>query len=294
MVKIHVNPVLGLKKQAYVVFSFPIKGLNHVFLEHLQSGHVVSPVDKNGAELSILVFSLFKYLEFKLGGSPLEAMRTKLCEAHLSYQDGEVIMRVVAEPSFTAVRKVLSVVEKNLSPEKLGPIYKKYSAQVGKHSDALMHGAMNEVQKALAQLSIYITGAIKVPEGKDLDFSVEKFKVLAGAESPSEFKQADEKMIKVADGPAMVLLAQDLLHTVSVESEIHGSNLLVMTKMPKIDGDRIDRFVDQKVVKLGEKLRDVLLLVAAQMGKFSAPELEKLAKQPLGAAAIKAALKKTF
>jgi hypothetical protein len=53
-------------------------------------------------------------------------------------------------------------------------------------------------------------------------------------------------------------------------------NVLYSRQNPKIDKDRITRFVDQKLLKLGNKLSNVLLFLGASSNFMTASELNKI------------------
>jgi len=304
MVKVHFNPILGTKKQAYVVLSFPCKGINSVVLEHMKYNQFMTPTDPQGVELTVMLLSLYQFLEFKLNGSIAQALKTKLCETSLCYQDGEAIITITCEPSYSAIRKILSMCVKNLDPSKLGRLYKERLTVLKepKFSALEMVGAEAEIASGISKnLEIYITGMYKLPEGgqkilEDLSAEIASSAViLKDGKKPSEFKGSHPDKLK-ADSAFSAFLAHQYLHTKMVETELVDGGLLCKAgckAVDKADVGSIERFATS-IAKLGDKAKMVLILLAVQTGAFSSSSLKKLEGAALTEASLKASLKKTF
>jgi hypothetical protein len=236
----------------------------------------------------VLLFSLAKLLDYKLGGNALDTQRGKFTSLKCDTQRGQAIMVFTTEPTFSAVRKVLAVVAKNFMPAKLMPLYKKYATMLGtKVSPGEFAWCVDEMVKGVKSLSAFVTGTIRVPESADLEKIVKSI-----APEKSDMKS---EAPKAAAEPAMAwdeikctnsldaFLLQQFLASLQIESRVREGNVVPITGSQKwetirgkIDAERVKRFVELKLVKLGAKLPDVLRLMCALTGYFSATDLEKL------------------
>lgn len=311
MVKFVIDPIAGVKKQSYLIVSFPHKGVNHGWTHRLV-GQQLNKHDSEipGIEYTIAMVCLFKLIEFKLAGTALDAMRSKFAEAHLDYQNGEVIMSFATDPSFSALRKVVTIVSKQLcAVSKLSGPYKKYmTALQQKFDEAKMNGAFASLASGIKKdLECYATGIFRVPDGSEkllgeiMESGVKEVSVPSGGKAPNpaeEHPWAHAVQLKKGnDGAVDLLIAHQLLHSMQIETNRIDNQLVCHSGCGpmhnKVDKDRIERFVSQKLAKLGPKLPMVLKLLGAQSGFVSASDLAKIPSS-LSDATLSASLKKTF
>jgi hypothetical protein len=289
-------PTLSIKpapisKRSVIVMSWPYKA-SWDLLNSLNSGCYLSGQDSHPqATSTILLFCLSKLFEYKLGATALDSLRGKFADVECNVQKGTAILTLKTEPTFSAVRKVVTVVSKNFTPEKLMPLFKKYAQLLGVKPEAAHFAhAVGEMAKGAKTLQCFVTGKVTVPDGgeKVLKGALDLIKpaVPSGGKAPQELK-SDATPVTwdefVIPGRLDAFLVQQLLSTMQVESHVRDGNLIPITGSSKwdtvkgkVDKDRIERFVEQKLVKLGPKLPDVLRFLCASSGYFSAGELEKL------------------
>lgn len=301
-----VKPAL-ISKKAVIVVSWPYKA-NWDLLNSLNNGCYLSGQDDHPmGPQTVLLYSLYKFLEYKLGASALDATRGKFTSLKVDTQRGHAILTFVTEPTFSAVRKVLSVMSKNFTPAKLMPIYRKYAQLLGiKIESGHFAFCVDEMIKGVKSIDAFCTGTIRVPEGK---LPVLSAFVTAIKPEPAEGKAvappSESKPLKTWDeikcnNMLQAFLVQQLLQTMQIESHVRDGNLIPITGSSKwdtvknkIDADRIKRFVELKLIKLGDKLPDVIRLMCAMTGYFTTTELEKLPAS-YNIAGITAMLKKHF
>lgn len=279
----------AVSKRAVIVMSFPYRA-SWDLLNSLNSGcYLTGRDDHPQASATVLLFSMAKLLEYKLGATALDAVRGKFATVAADVQKGSAIFTFSTEPTFSAVRKVVTVVSKNLEPAKLMPLYKKYMQLVAVKPEA-EHFAhcVSEMVKGLKTLQCFVTGTLRVPDGGEavLKAALDLVKpdTLPGGKAPQEGKSElatwDEVVIPVR---LDAFLVQQLLKTMHIESHIRDGALIPITGSTrwdtvkaKVDKDRIERFVEQKLTKLADRLPDVLRLMCASAGYFTVADLEKL------------------
>lgn len=284
-----VEPAL-ISKKAILVMSWPYKA-NWDLLNSLNNGCYLSGQDEYPlGPQTVLLFSLYKLLEYKLGATALDASRGKFTSVKIDTQKGNAILTFTTEPTFSAVRKVLGIACKNFTPAKLMPLYKKYAQLLGiKPEPAHFVYSVEQMVVGAKTLQTFITGTVKVPEGK-----LSSLKELTGlikpdkADGKSEPPKSESKTVftwdEIVCGPRLeTFLVQQLLQTMQIESHVRDGNLIPITGSSKwdtvknkFDTDRIKRFVDLKLLKLGPKLPDVMRFMCAGSGYFTAADLEKL------------------
>lgn len=301
-----IKPAL-ISKKAILNLSWPYKA-NWDLLNSLNNGCYLSGENEHDmAPQTILLFSLTKLLEYKLSGSALDSSRGKFTNLKVDCQHNSAIITLTTEPTFSAVRKVLSIVSKNFAPAKLTVIYKKYSQLLGiKISPGEFVYCVDEMLKGIKNLSVFCTGTIKIPDGKisSLKDIVDTIKP-ESADGKAETPKSVTTVLKTWDelkctSSLDAFLVQQLLNTMQIESHIRDGALIPITGSTKwdtvkskVDTSRIDRFVEQKLIKLGDKLPDVMRLLCAQTGYFTSSELDKLPSS-YTASSIKIILKKYF
>ena len=297
-----------LSKKSVIVMSWPFK-VSWDLLNSLNSGCYLSGQDSHPqAHATIVLFCLKQLFSYKLGATALDAVRGKFAQVDVDTQKGTSIITLTTEPTFSAVRKVVTVVAKNFAPAKLMPLYKKYAQLLGVKPDAAHFAhAVTELAKGAKTLQCFVTGTVRVPDGgeKTLKAALDLIKPesLPGGKAPQELKSDATPVVWdefVIPARLDAFLVQQLLKSMQIESHVRDGNLIPITGSSKwdtvkgkVDKDRIERFVEQKLVKLGPKLPDAIRLMCACSGYFTAPELEKLPSK-YDKAALVALLKKHF
>lgn len=297
-----------LKKQAIIVMSWPYKA-NWDLLNSLKNGCYINceSAAHPAAEATVLLFSLYKLLDYKTSASALDASRAKFAEIKVDVQSNQAILTMTTEPSFSALRKILTITAKNFTPAKLGPIYKKYMGELNLKSDMeVFNHEVDQMIKGIASGHVYATGKFAVPVGKDkmlkeIVSDIKPASTGGKSKSPTAVTATAIEYDEVKCGSRVeAFLIQSLLQTMQIESYIRNGNVVPITGSSnwktvkgKIDSDRIKRFVELKLMKLGEKLPDVMRVICACSGYFTAGELDKLPAN-YTAASITAMLKKHF
>jgi hypothetical protein len=307
MPTLSIKPAL-ISKKSVLVISWPYKA-NWDLLNSLSNGCYLNGQDDHPqGPQTVLLFSLYKFLEFKLDGNALDASRSKFATIGVNSQRGQAILTLETEPTFSAVRKVLTLVSKNFTPSKLMSLYKKFCGLLGMKVDSGEFAwCVEEMIKGIKTLAVFVTGTIRVPDGK-----LDDLKKIVQSITPDKYdakssvpKQSSNKSLATWDeitcaSRLEAFLIQQLLSSMQIESHVRDGNVIPITGSSKwetvknkIDGDRIDRLVEQKIIKLGDKLTDTMRLLCARTGYFSATELDKLPSN-YTAANLKSILKKHF
>lgn len=300
-----------LAKKSVIVMSWPYTA-NWDTLTSLSNGCYLQCSSPAAHQIeTILLFSLVKMLEYKLTGTAIDAVRGKFCSISADVQKNHAILTLTTEPTFSAVRKVLTVVSKNFAPSKLMPLFKKYAQEMDIKADpAHFNYAVAEMAKGLKSLSVFVTGTIRLPDDglKALKSALDNVNPeLSGkGVKPPAPKQGDEgytevKVDEFAMGDKLdTFLCQQMLKTIQTESHVRNGNLVPITGSSKwdtvkakVDKDRISRFVELKLLKLGDKLPGTIRLMCASSGYFTSPELAKL-PESYTSASLTAILKKHF
>lgn len=313
LVKIPNMPSLTIKpaplsKTSVIVLSWPCKA-NWDLLNSLNNGCYLSGQDAHQElETTAMLFSIAKEVEFKLGATALDVVRGKFADVRVDVQKGTAILTITTEPTFSAVRKVITVTSKAMTPAKMYPVYKKYIQNLGEKPDADHFAYVaDDAAKNLKGMQVFVTGTVKVPEGgqKALKDVLDNIKPegAKGKAPPKNSAKQDSvaKFEEISVGPRFdAFIGQQLLKSMKIESFVRDGNLVpvigsakLATVTGKVDAERIKRYVDQKVVKLGDKLPDAMRLMCALSGYFTAQELEKLPAS-YTAASLTASLKKVF
>lgn len=287
--KLTIHPC-PIKKQSIMVLSWPYKA-NWDVLNSLQNGCYVScnMNEMSNIEETVLLFSLFKVLEFKLSPSPLDANRAKFSWLKCNVQKDNAIIIIGTEPTFSATRKVLSIVSKNIQPDKLGPVYKKYVSLLGTKMDLEHFGhSVNQMSAGLKNLDVFITGTIKVSDEnekvlKNILDTINPQKYVGKTSAPDHKKSSDTHDEIKCGSKLEAFLTQQLLQTSQIETHVRDGNLIPVTGtssletvLKKFDNEKVKKFVEQKLLKLGEKLPTVMVLMCSLSGYFTVSELQKL------------------
>lgn len=307
-----VHPITQVK-QGIVVAHLPLSQKPAVGVFHILKGLCI-PTDlkeskPQGAELSVLLYSLHKTLEYGINGSPSDALKTKMADMKCEVQGKDFIITATTVSSFTAVRKVISVVCKLASQvvAKLKPTYKKYMDQLGLRMDEEELAAVSELVAAgVRGMRLHITGPnIDAEKQKALSEAIKaKLSTAAGmgkGKSPTGGKEPDPEVALKGSKFDCLLMQSYLKFGAKLDSHVCDS-AVVPQIMPKrweaIHGklrgaDKIKRFLDQKLLKLEDKLGDALRMLAAKSGYFTPKDLEDIPAKPTEAQ-LTAALKKHF
>lgn len=287
-------PTLSIKpapvtKRAVVVMSWPYHA-SWDLLNSLNSGCYLSGQESQPqVNTTVLLFALAKYIEYKLGATELDAVRSKFTQLDVNVQKNTAILTFRTDPTFSAVRKVVTVASRNFAPAKLFPLYKKYAQllDVRPEPEHFAH-ACSEMVKGAKTLQAFITGTVRVPDDgeKTLQSILAEIKPdsPSGGKAPTQVKTEQKVWDELAVGPRLdAFLVHQLLQSMQIESHVRDGNLIPITGNQKwetvrgkVDKDRIERFVEQKLVKLGDKLPPAIRFSAAISGYFTASDLDRL------------------
>lgn len=260
-----VNPIPILKK-SIITLSFNYHA-DPQLLRQLSAGCCQTMDAK-----TILLWCVGEMLKNKFSGSPLDAMRAKDADVCVDVQNNHAIITIVGEPSFSAVRKNLTLLAKYFQPANCANIYKKLSPNGFAH-------ACNAMAKATYK--IHVTGGFRVPDGKSFECEIKPDAVkgdMADVQGKHELQGIN------CHNTINAYFAHDILAIMNIPSSIYNSHVVPVssskleTLVGKIDTGRIEKFVEQKVAKLGEKLNQYLVVVGANSGLFTVDELKQLNK----------------
>lgn len=289
-----------VKKQAIIVISWPCKAQWDI-LNSLEHGCYINCTEevKSGADTTVALFAFSKMLEFKLKSAPLEASRTKVSYLNCNVQRGEAILTISTEPTFSAVRKVLTVLSKNLYPDRLTPLHKKYMSLLGlKFQPEQFVWAVNHLVDGIGKMNIFVTGAVKVDATKtstlqDIIKTIRPEKMSGKSTEPQAAKPESPQSEIKCSTKLEAFVVQQFLQSNQIESHVRDANVVPVTALKKFDTPRLKKFVELKLLKLGDKLGDVMLVLCALSGYFDAGELIKLPTK-YDAASLEGMLKKHF
>jgi hypothetical protein len=291
-------------KQAVITISFPISASWHVLNALKTSACEEDNVGYKNAENSVLLYSMYKQIEYKLSASMSDDFKSKFTSSGCDYSFGKFIMSFRVLPTFSAVRKVLGIAAKNMTPTKVNSIYKKFITEIFL-SPKSFDWASGNVLSALSKVSVSIVGKIKLDSKKlktiDDTWKSKRVKEKAkkGAKPDESKRKSDptEGIVPCTTSFQKFVLKRYLMHN-KIDSVVKEKGVLpiigsmswapIKSKLGK--ASQIKLFSD-KQSKLKDKLKDVLTMGAANEGFFAAPELKSI---PPTAAKISEALKKVL
>jgi hypothetical protein len=250
--------------------------------------------EEDNSELSIMLYSVFKNCEFQLNSNPANANRSKFADSQCCYHNGEFIMTFTTQNSFSSVRKVISLVAKSLTPSKVKPQYKRYTQNLGyKFNEDAFKWAASEVADAIKKIKWTVVGKIKLDADK-LKALTDKSKPASdkklGGKKPAD-KRENGRVVDMLDcsDAASVMLTDKYLRNQKIDSLVTSSGLKPLIGNQKIDSfkakmndkSKIEKFVDQKLMKLKhpkkpDQLKGVLYALAAKSGYFRSQDFATL------------------
>ena len=286
-------------KNAIVVISIPCE-LNWEILDVLKihcTQRIMTEEHKpqllKHTDNTVLAYCLFKIVEHKFGGSMNMEVRRKFADCKCNYSDGQFNLVLRTAPNGSAIKGILTDVAKCLSiVVKLGQLYKRYSNEIGfKCTVAHFESACHSITNGLKSSKVFITGKLKVTDElvsifdtvfkTKLTISDAKMKHLA--EDAKLPVRTIEPLIKSKDMFSCLLAAQYLQYC-KIETIILDNGLIPVigaqnwsTIEHKVkDNEKIKRYVQSTMTKLGDKLPLSILARFSQYGLLSADELGKL------------------
>lgn len=169
--------------------SFSLTG-NWFVLNKLKRGEPCSCTQlSKHSEATALAYSLYELVRDKLLSDADVQQKSKVSGVSCSLHNGNFTICVKTASSMSGIRKVLSIIEKNLTPKRLFPMY---SANIkllnGRPDRAEFSHCVNDMQKGLASLTCIIVGSVKLDK--------RKLEVVADAASSKAPSYADLKPTK--------------------------------------------------------------------------------------------------
>jgi hypothetical protein len=241
-----------------------------------------------GAEESAIAYALFKLVQEKLCGSPLEVARCKVDHVVCGVHDNSFVISWNTQSTGSALRKTIGVTLKCLAPNTLFSRYG-YNMKVlgGKSDRAEFNSVANKMIEGLTkQIHFVAVGKIKADSDFKglLETAVNKYSSSsksAASETKALAKHAEHKMdwpkLVCSDGAAAIILADYIAHQgfglrlcgrqITIYSRSWGSKRDALKKK-----DRISAYVASKYGKL-DKLAGPFLAYRANssaMGSGSA------------------------
>lgn len=298
-------PTLTIKpsppvKRAIIVLSCPYKA-SWDLLNQLKNGCYLSSNASTFSPCAVLLHCLKLHIDDKFNATPLESTRSKHADITVDIQKNNAIFTIYTEPSFTAVRKALDITFKNLTPNKLQSRYNRYVQTLGEKPDSgHFNYAVSEFNKGAKAMEVFITGTIRLPDDgeKRLKDVMNLHLEETGKAIPLDSKDNSREEISTSN-KFDAFLVQQLFRTISIESYVINGNVIPIkgtssleTIKNKMTSERIERFIEQKIMRLGDKLENNILFECASTGYFTSGELSKLPK--CTKASLVSSLKKYF
>jgi len=151
-----------------VMIGFKVKNINWFVLNKLKRGEPCGcPSLAHGSEATSLAFSLYKYIIAKLNISAGIQEKSKAVNIQCFTQNEMFFITLQTLNNGSALRKVLSLVEKNLEPEKLFPYYKACIKLLnGSASREEFISVANEMNESLSKVVCLVSGKINLDQAK--------------------------------------------------------------------------------------------------------------------------------
>jgi hypothetical protein len=292
-----------------VVIGFPFR-VNQWCLDGFGCGAL--PLAFDNFDNSALAYAVFTVVRDGLLGSVAEMAKNKATSVSCGAQDGDFIISVVCDRSFSSARKCAGNVVKNL---RFGSMWDAYSTccrstGVKPNKDAF-YAAAEEACKGLAHLSVTMIGRFenlsKENEKKAVETISKKIKESDPAGKGARRNVAAEAVASESKGVDAVYstLTASGINGVILKSYVDAMIKGITTKIvdgklyfPSIkeravhalaDKDRISRFTDQL-----ERLQDPAGAVIFMAAKSCLTPVRQLAIKDKMGAGIEAALKKAL
>ena len=162
---LHIHVVPYVKAPCLqIMIGFKVDNINWFVLNKLKRGEQCScPSLSHGSEITALAFSLYKFIQTKLNSSAGIQEKTKVVNIQCYTQNGMFFITMQTLSNGSALRKVLSSVEKCLVPESLYTYYK-YCITIlnGKPSKEEFGYVVNQLRESLKNLTCIVCGKINV------------------------------------------------------------------------------------------------------------------------------------
>jgi hypothetical protein len=220
------------------------------------------------SEESAIAFALFKLIQEKLCGSPLEVARSKVDHVVCAAHDNSFVVSWNTQGTGSALRKTLGVVLKCLAPNTL---FARYSNNMkvlgGKANRTEFNYVANKMIEGLAkQIHFVVVGKIKADTDFKALLETAAKKYSSSSKSPAGESKAPEKhteykmdwpKLTCSDGASAVILADYISHQ-GFGLCLHGRHITIYSHSwnSKRDAlkkkDRISGYVDAKYKKLGD------------------------------------------
>ena len=246
-------------KQGIVTCSFPCKASwrDIYMLSCKVCGLYHGVKEEDNSELSILLYSVFKNCEYKLSSNPKDANNSKYADSSCTYHNGEFIMTFTTQNSFSSVRKVIGLVAKSITPDKVKPQYKRYCQNLGyKYDEESFKWASSEVADAVKKIKWTVVGKIKL-DAKKIKAMTDKSKLPSikklGGKKPSDKRDNGKVVDMLGCSDSMsIMLADKYMKNQKIDSLVTSSGL-----KPLIGNQKIDAFKKKMNMTPSEYMRSL-------------------------------------
>ena len=292
----------NLIKQGVINVSFPVSASWETF-SILNRGCFGSGEPLKNSEVSVVLYCMFKAIEAKLSATPLESNKSKYTLSRCCYQDGHFIMTFVTQATFSAVRKVATIVAKSLSPDKCGPQFRMYAGMLGIKGASASYGwASDQVASGLNNVAFFATGKVTMKADKVavLSQSIKK-KIVAVKKLGGKVPEGHAGRPTAGESLAPTIkcsglgkfLVHSYLKTAKIDSVARDGGMMAIVpnwetvqKKMKVAAT-VKKFIQQKFTKLGPKLGDALLAAASVSGYMTAKQLATIPANPTETVLVK-------
>lgn len=293
-----------------IMIGFKVSDINWFVLNKLKRGEQCScPSLSHGSEATALAFSLYKFIYTKLNASAGLQEKTKAVNIQCYTQNGVFFITMQTNSNGSALRKVISSVEKCLTPESLF-VYYKYCIGIlnGKPSKEEFAHVVNDLRDSLKNVTCVASGKINLTK-ETLSAIVESaaskyksdFKKLPNATKPASLSaEPGESIYPHLSAKGMnVTFVADFLRNNTQELVVVNSDKVLIYKenwklSTSLNSDKVEFWIKRNYEKLHD-LKPALIYISMFRGdvdpeticgfidrKFSLSDLES---------AINAALK---
>lgn len=288
-----------------VVVGWKVPDCNWFVLRKLKRGEPCGCVEvAHGTEITTLSYAVAQLIDMKLMGDAKAQQVAKTSGVSCDIQNGEFFVCVKTAGTGTAIRKVLSVIEQCLIPERLYPLYQNSLKLINaKPSREEANHCAAELRDSMKNLTCLIVGKAKLDKAK-LDLITE-----SAASKYSEMKDVGTKVKPAslskpagktdfpslkAKGMAAVLVA-DFMNVLREKVSINSDEVIIYREKwdKKIDKKKIDSWVNARYGKL-VGLGPALVFLASSNCEINPTEAIAFSKKDVTSKLVAEMIKSAF
>jgi hypothetical protein len=206
-------------------------------------------------DTTLTMFAVANAIKSKLTGDPVKASKYKIANMCCNFFNKSFIMSFTTAPNPTALKKIASVVSKNLNPNKMGAKYSALVRAMGEVPDMNAFGnACKEINEAIGKMKISVSGRIKSDKVKEAlakvpKPNIEKYTGASGKRT-NDLKNtlSGDALHRISDYTGIdVFIMKNYIEGHGVKVANCGNVLFVdiaMAKKVNLDKDRVKKYYD--------------------------------------------------